>query len=335
MSDLARDRGGCHTGRMAMLRRRLLGLSARFGLHVTRVAPGAALVARRRGFRVRRLAGNSWLVSRGRPRQPQTLSGAAPKGSKAVPLTADATLLVRQKKVRQQLWDLQKEWYRFLTPEHVAWILEKYQVNCVIDVGANTGQYARSLRRAGFRGRIASFEPLPHIVEKLRRSAADDPDWLVFPYALGKEATSLPMNVVGGTMSSILPPNEYGSSRYKRFENVHTEDIEVRRLDDVLDEILAGIGAPRPYLKLDTQGYDVEAFAGLGARVREFVGMQSEVALVRIYEGMPRMPQAIETYEDAGFEVTGMFPVSREQSTGRVLEYDCVMVRPEALPADA
>ncbi|MGH3344928.1 MAG: hypothetical protein ACRDPK_19085 [Carbonactinosporaceae bacterium] len=62
------------------------------------------------------------------------------------------------------------------------------------------------------------------------------------------------------------------------------------------------------------------------------MGLQSEVALVQIYQGMPRMPQALATYEAAGFEVTGMFPVTRDPQSGRVLELDCVMARPAAAP---
>ena len=88
---------------------------------------------------------------------------------------------------------------------------------------------------------------------------------------------------------------------------------------------------PRPYLKLDTQCYDLEAFAGLGDRTRDFVGMQSEVALLQIYDGMPRMPEALQVYEAAGFEITGLFPVSRQSRTARVLEFDCVMVRADSL----
>lgn len=38
--------------------------------------------------------------------------------------------------------------------------LEARQVDAVFDIGANSGQYSIGLRRAGFRGRIISFEPL-------------------------------------------------------------------------------------------------------------------------------------------------------------------------------
>jgi hypothetical protein len=140
------------------------------------------------------------------------------------------------------------------------------------------------------------------------------------------------MNVVSGSMSSLHPPSAYGDRRYKRFQNISTVDVPVRRLENMLDEVIPpDLETPRLYLKLDTQGYDLEVFGGLGEGVDDVVGMQSEVALLQIYEGMPRMPEAIETYEGAGFEITGMFPVIREKDTGRVLEFDCVLARAETL----
>ncbi|MDP9394592.1 MAG: FkbM family methyltransferase [Actinomycetota bacterium] len=108
-------------------------------------------------------------------------------------------------------------------------------------------------------------------------------------------------------------------------------EVPLRRLDSILDDVIAHVPEPRPYLKLDTQGFDLTAFAGLGDRSKEFVAMQSEVAFLRIYEGMPRMPEALAVYEAAGFEVAGLYPISRERRTARVLEFDCIMVRAEAV----
>ncbi|MGH3327487.1 MAG: FkbM family methyltransferase [Streptomycetales bacterium] len=285
---------------MRSLRRRLLALPPKLGCSVTDVDPGTVLLSRQDGVRVVRLA-------------------------------AGARLVLRPGQARRHLPEVEKALHRYLVSEHVAWLLRNYRVNCVLDVGANVGQYARELRRAGYRGHIASFEPLPHIVDRLERAAARDPKWSVHPVALGTQDTATTMHVVQGTMSSILPPSEFGHRRFKRFRDVRSEQITVRRLDGMLDQVLDGIDNPRPYLKLDTQGYDLEAFAGLGARTGELVGLQSEVALLQIYQDMPRLPQALATYEAAGFEVTGMFPVTRDPQTGRVLEFDCVMARPAAL----
>jgi FkbM family methyltransferase len=204
----------------------------------------------------------------------------------------------------------------------------------LLDVGANKGQYAGKLRDAGFDGWIVSFEPVAGDFEVLARQAAHDPRWTVHQMALGRETGEIAMNIVPGTLSSLLPPTKFGAERYRQLQDVTSQKVQVRRLDEVWSEVTGHVPECRAYLKLDTQGFDLEAFAGLGARVEELVGMQSEVALLKIYEGMPTMTEALAVYEGSGFEVSGMFPVSRERRTGRVLEFDCVLVRQQALPED-
>jgi len=39
------------------------------------------------------------------------------------------------------------------------------------------------------------------------------------------------------------------------------------------------------------------------------------------------LSEALAAYEAAGFEITALYPVSRDRRTARVLEFDCVMVR--------
>jgi predicted xylose isomerase-like sugar epimerase len=53
-------------------------------------------------------------------------------------------------------------------------MLEAHRVNLVFDVGANQGQFARSLREIGYGGRIVSFEPLSEAWGKLRDAARTD-----------------------------------------------------------------------------------------------------------------------------------------------------------------
>lgn len=67
----------------------------------------------------------------------------------------------------------------------LAALLRDAEVDLVLDAGADGGDYPVELRRAGYRGRIVSFEVLPRPRAELTRRARDDPGWTVLPYALG------------------------------------------------------------------------------------------------------------------------------------------------------
>lgn len=335
---------------MPTLYRRMLGLLPRIGVRVLDLGSGAAVVYRR-GKRTRVPLGRAadliargsgqyvvtpvgaeakadlWVVAR-EPSSPGDVWGSVSFGESGGRLLVDETASAADER-RFQLAAAE-----YLCTQHVTALLEKYQVNCVFDVGANSGQYGRRLRKLGYTGRIVSFEPTKDAFEKLERAAKKDDDWWVYNVGLGREDSAQSIHVGWNTMNSLLPPSDYGKDRYLRFAKTNTEEIEIRRLDGMLEKALDGIADPRPYLKMDTQGYDLEVFAGAGERIADFVGMQSEVAALRLYEGSPRMSESIATYEGSGFEISGMYPVTREESTGRVVEFDCVMVRADAVPKE-
>ena len=302
------------------LRRRLLRLLPALGVRVSDLTRGVAVLSRSPRTRSRALLPGVFLVETGRG------------GGVEVTAAGDDTVLVSRAGRRwRQVMTTERTVIQSLVPGVLMAHFDRYGVNCVLDVGANRGQYARRLRRAGYTGRIVSFEPVPEEFARLRAAADGDPSWLVRQVALGAEDGTLEMYVTPGTLSSPLPATDFGGRRFPSLRETERHEVPVRRLDDLLDEVLDGLPAPRPFLKMDTQGYDVEVFRGLGKRARECVGLQSEVALMRLYEGMPRMAEALAVYEEAGFEVSGMYPVNREENSGRVLEFDCLMVRADAL----
>jgi FkbM family methyltransferase len=296
---------------------------------VTPLGKGGWLVRQRtragRKIELHQLDESNWVVGRRGPQSRVVRRLGGPS------LRAD--LVIDRRSLTQNVQGHQLKLLRYLGEEHVAWLLRRLAVNVVIDVGANKGQFGQRLRRDGYTGRIVSFEPVPHIADALEQAAADDPDWHVMRYALGEadEETEIHVGAGKGVFSSLLPASDFGRSYADNIDAEVTVQVAVRRLDGLFDKVVEGVDEPRVYLKLDTQGYDLQAFAGAGDRVQELVGMQSEVSQVPLYDGMPHMTEQLATYEAAGFGLTGMFPVIVDRPTMRVIEFDAIMVRVDAV----
>jgi len=113
----------------------------------------------------------------------------------------------------------------------------------------------------------------------------------------------------------------------KRAALTRPEEVDVRRLDSVLGELGPGVDISRVLLKIDTQGFDLEVFAGLGSSTGGIAAIQSELSVIPLYDGMPHMLEAIAVYESSGFAISGIYPVSVDEESLRAIEFDCMMVR--------
>ena len=120
---------------------------------------------------------------------------------------------------------------------HLRELLARLEVDCVLDVGANAGQYRDFLReRVQYAGTIVSFEPLSRHVEALRERSRGDSNWHIEGYALGSSEGSMQINVmVSDQFSSFLEPDHDRVSDYAGLNVAdHTETVAVRTLDGVL-----------------------------------------------------------------------------------------------------
>jgi len=215
---------------------------------------------------------------------------------------------------------------------HLRTLFTAEAIDCVIDVGANTGQYRDFLRlEVGYQGRIVSFEPLATNVVRLRQRAALDSKWSIMPVALGREDGEAPLNVTAvNLLSSLREPDPDIVDDYREWSKVENREVvQVRRLDGMFDEIVGRLGARRPYLKVDTQGTELDVIEGASGCIDRVRAMQLEVSIVPLYLGAPPYFETISTARRLGFEVTGIFEVGRVAQM-RIVDLDCVMRRVDA-----
>jgi FkbM family methyltransferase len=206
-------------------------------------------------------------------------------------------------------------------------VLNKLSIDCVFDVGANHGGFGDQLRDIGYKGWIVSFEPVRAAFEDLSKHAAARPPWRVFQYALGSKAGQAEINVCEcDLLNSFLTPTG-PSQTLPTNQIVGRETVEIRRLDDLFDECMAGIPAQRLYLKIDTQGFDLEVLRGADGVLANFQGAQTEVSFVPIYHQMPKYFESLREFESRGFSVVDFMPVLRANKGPLMMEMDCIMAR--------
>ena len=213
---------------------------------------------------------------------------------------------------------------------HLRWLIEALDVDLVLDVGANRGQFGRGLREGGYAGRLVSFEPAAAPRARLEELASADAGWDVRPWALGDADGHAVLHAVDDEteLGSLRDSSEFGRAWKDVMSRTREETVEVRRLDGAWEELADD--AASVLLKLDTQGFDLAAFRGAGHLVAAggpVVALLSEVAHLPLYDGVPLMAEHLEEYAAAGWSLAGLYPVSFERETLRVIEHDAVLVR--------
>ncbi len=216
---------------------------------------------------------------------------------------------------------------RVFLPGHLKSVFATLKINCVIDVGANVGEYGRMLRRIGYRERIISFEPVRGVFEKLKQTAAGDNAWMTLNIACGSIEEERSINIFSlEVLNSLLPPspqmNSIDPAGVER-----TETVSVRRLDSLFEEAISGLRHPRVFLKTDTQGFDLEVIKGAGECLQQVLGLQSEIALQPLYMGVPDYLEFLEECRKLGFEPTGFFPIFHCPTSKQMVELDAVLTR--------
>ncbi|HEX7855853.1 MAG TPA: FkbM family methyltransferase [Sphingobium sp.] len=208
-----------------------------------------------------------------------------------------------------------------------------FGVDCVIDVGANAGQYATTLRRdVGFGGTILSFEPNPAVFAKLQKRAAGDPRWHVYNIALSDADGTATFNIAAADQFSSLnvPVAETDAIFQSRTAVTRTVEVETRRLSSFWPELAAQHGVATPFLKMDTQGHDRSVCAGAGDALSLMAGVQTELAVRPLYAGATGYREMIELMATAGFSPNAFF-ANNKGHFPLLVEMDGLFVRDSLL----
>lgn len=205
--------------------------------------------------------------------------------------------------------------------------LQERDVVTVLDIGANTGQFAGELFSFGYHGRIVSFEPLGDAHGVLVSAADKKPNWVVHSRcAIGDEEVEVEINVSKNSVSSsILPMLEAHRRAEEASSYINSERVPCHRLDTVAPNYVGDDG--QYFIKIDTQGFEWQVLSGGSKTIKGAKGVQCELSLTPLYEGQRLWLDIIGHMEAQGFELWDLQPVFKDSGSGRLLQADALFFR--------
>lgn len=231
-----------------------------------------------------------------------------------------------QRGLRSMGWEIRR--FNLDEMAHLNQMLDHHRVDTVLDVGANIGQFATTLRQAGFAGQIISFEPQSDAYARITAAARGDARWSVAPRcAVGAAAGTLTMNISDNSVSSsALPILEAHTQSAPASRYVRSESVAVITLDDC-DQVPA---SGRIFLKIDTQGFEQQVIDGAPNLLKRVVGVQTELSLAPLYAGQADFLALINQMRDLGFDTWAINPGFDNRETGQLLQADATFFRASA-----
>lgn len=210
----------------------------------------------------------------------------------------------------------------FMAPEGLrSALLEAYGISLVIDIGANVGQFASTLRGLGYKGRMVSFEPLSSAFAILEEKCSSDAKWSAYNYAIGDFDGTSTINIAGNSQSSsLLSMKALHEAAAPESRYLGTEEITVRRLDGLFSKLYAS--GESVFLKIDTQGFEKRVLSGAQSILPLIDTIQLEMSFFPLYDDEMLFPEMYGHLKSNGYELVSIIPGFSEQGSGRLLQAD-------------
>ncbi len=229
---------------------------------------------------------------------------------------------------RRKTW---RKWFPAYETRQLVWLMQHYDIQCVLDIGANQGQFVEKIRSAKWQGSILSFEPQAKEHALLIRKSEKDAHWNIAErIALGDAEGTVTMNRFSdSSVASILHPTE---QLQRSMASAGTEQVPLKRLDQIVTAhtILPG----HTLLKLDVQGFEPQVLRGATRLLPHVSAIFIEVSLLPMYDGDTHYLDMLDYLHNIGFHAVHISPVLNRKRFGNTGQLDVFLVRqpPAILP---
>lgn len=205
-------------------------------------------------------------------------------------------------------------------------LLNHFQIQTLLDVGANTGQFAYYTRHTGYKNHIVSFEPLTDAFALLSQFARLDNKWEIVKAAIGDMDGEIEINISENLQSSSIldmMPDHVKSAPESAYRGKET--VKIHRIDSIIDQYATNLN--QTFLKIDTQGFEKNVLIGAEQSLKKIKGLQLELSMVELYKGETLFDEMLGFILDKGFVLHSLEPGFYDKKTGQLLQVDAIFYR--------
>lgn len=202
-------------------------------------------------------------------------------------------------------------------------------INTVLDIGANTGQFTKTISTLLPNAKIYSFEPLPECFEQIQRLANKNPQIKALNLGIGNQSGVICFERSSVSVSSsFLKMSDIHKEAFPSTKNNNTIDVKIAKLDDVIKDLDI---TESLLIKIDVQGYENEVLKGGEKTIKKAKLIIVETSFVTLYESQPLFDEIYSMFKNWGFLYVGMLDQLSDPNTGMILQGDSIFVRQSEL----
>jgi FkbM family methyltransferase len=207
-----------------------------------------------------------------------------------------------------------------------------HKINYVLDIGANIGQFAISIRNAGYKKNILSFEPINQVYKKLIINSSKDELWNVYKRCcVGEKNKKVSLNISKNLVSSsIFKVNSLHIENEKNSESIRKIIVNMITLDSLINK-KKNLLNYNMLLKLDVQGYELNVLKGIKKNIKNIAAILCEVSLDRLYFNQPLWLDLVSYLKKNNFIIWLVERGFSNYNTGRTLQLDILFVNKKFL----
>lgn len=207
--------------------------------------------------------------------------------------------------------------------------LKEMNINTVLDIGANEGQFALLIRELLPQATICSFEPIPGCYATLVENFNNDRAFKAFNVAIGDKEELMEMNINDfSPSSSLLEIDELHVENFKHTAHSTKQKIQVKTLDGLQKEL----PLTKPYLvKIDTQGYEDKVISGGQQVLAGAAVIFIELSYQSLYKSQTLFDDIYKELVRLGFQYHGNFEELLSPVNGTVLQSDGIFIKRELI----